>query len=240
MGTRPVGDCDWLHGDESGGGRDRAKEGRGRPDFEERAGSWMAATDSFAALMDRLRSGDDAAARQIFDRFAGRLLALSRRRFGGRLAHRADPEDVVQSAFKSFFIRHRAGGLRFGDWDDLWGLLTLIARRKCADRAGYLRAGKRDVRRESSDTEGPDPPWQLAPDRGPRPEEAAALAEALERLVRSVPADDRPILELSLQGYTSAEIGLRLGRALRSVQRVRELIRKRLEGQALDGLAARG
>jgi RNA polymerase sigma-70 factor (ECF subfamily) len=34
---------------------------------------------------------------------------------------------------------------------------------------------------------------------------------------------------LSLQGYTTAEIGVRLGRAERSVRRLRERIRTRLE-----------
>ena len=59
--------------------------------------------------MERLRAGDDEAAREVFDRFARRLVGLARRRFDRRLAHRVDPEDVVQSAFKSFFVRHREG-----------------------------------------------------------------------------------------------------------------------------------
>jgi RNA polymerase sigma-70 factor (ECF subfamily) len=36
-------------------------------------------------------------------------------------------------------------------------------------------------------------------------------------------------LELSLQGFTAPEISVRLGRAERSVRRLREQIRKRLE-----------
>ena len=91
-------------------------------------------------LLERLRSDEDAAARDVFQRFARRLVALTRRQFEPRLAHRVDPEDVVQSAFKSFFVRHREGKLQVGDWDNLWGLLTLITLRKCADRVEYLRA----------------------------------------------------------------------------------------------------
>src|SRR4051812_39163412 len=200
----------------------------------------MIGTDSFPDLMERLRSGDDDAARKVFDRFARRLVAVARRRFDWRLAHRVDPEDVVQSAFKSFFIRHREGTLQLEDWDGLWSLLTLITPRKCVDRVEYFRAERRDVRREATGTEGPDQPWQLALDREPRPEEAAALAETVEQLFQAVSDDDRPILELSLQGYTAAEIGIRLGRALRSVQRIREQIRKRLHGHALGGLAVGG
>jgi RNA polymerase sigma-70 factor (ECF subfamily) len=195
----------------------------------------MTATDSFAALMDRLRADDDAASRDVFRRYAGQLVALARRQFEDRLAHRIDPEDVVQSALKSFFIRHRAGKLQVGNWNSLWGLLAVITRRKCADRVEYLRAERRDVGREVSDATGPDQPWQLAPDREPSPQEVAVLAETVEQLFRALDADERPVLELSLQGYTAAEISLRLGRALRTVHRTRERVRKtllRLQGES--------
>ena len=188
----------------------------------------MSATDSFAALMDRLRADDAAASRDVFRRYASQLVALARHQFEKRLAHRIDPEDVVQSAFKSFFVRHRDGKLQVGSWNNLWGLLTLITLRKCADRVEYLRAERRDVGREVSAPLGPDQPWQLAPDREPSPQEAAILAETVEHLFRALDADERPVLELSLQGYTAAEISLRLDRALRTVHRLRERIRKQL------------
>ena len=51
----------------------------------------MAANDSFAVLMGRLRSGEDEAAREVFVRFAGRLVGLARRHLDGRLAVKVDP-----------------------------------------------------------------------------------------------------------------------------------------------------
>jgi RNA polymerase sigma-70 factor, ECF subfamily len=192
----------------------------------------MTDEDSFDALMGRLRSGEDSAAREVFEAFARRLLALARRQLDRRLARHIDPEDVVQSAFKSFFIRHREGQFELSGWDGLWGLLTLITLRKCADRARYLRAERRDVGREVPAPGGQDRPWPLALDREPLPEEAAMLAETVESLFRSTDEEERPVLELSLQGYGAAEIGLRLGRAVRSVQRLRERVRKRLEREA--------
>ena len=74
----------------------------------------MATQDTFAALMARLRAGEDAAAREVFERFAGRLIGLARGQFNQLLARKVDPEDVVQSAYKSFFVRHRAGKLGLG------------------------------------------------------------------------------------------------------------------------------
>ena len=186
---------------------------------------------SFAHLIARLRSGEDAAAREVFERFTGRLVALARHRFNRLLARKVDPEDVVQSAFKSFFIRHRAGKLDVGDWDALWRLLTLITLRKCADRAEYFLADRRDAAREATAPVGGNEQeaWLVALDRQPRPEEAAVLAETVEYLFRDLSAHECPVLELSLQGYTASEISVRLGRAERSVRRLREHIRKRLE-----------
>ena len=192
----------------------------------------MPANDSFLDLMRRLQSGADDAAREVFERFTRRLVGLARGHLDGRLAVKVDPEDVVQSAYKSFFLRHRAGGFDVGSWDGLWGLLTVITLRKCADRAAYYRAEKRDVAREAvaAPDSGAPAPWQTAVDRDPRPEEAAVLAETVEALFRSVSdADERAILELSLQGHSAAEISAKLGRAERSVRRLRERVRKRLE-----------
>src|SRR5829696_10081418 len=171
----------------------------------------MAETESFPRLMARLRSGEDAAAREVFERFAGRLVALTRGRFNRLLARKVDPEDVVQSAFKSFFVRHRAGKLDVGDCDGLWSLLTLIALRKCADRAEYFLADRRDAARERTGPAGGDgsDAWLAALDRQPRPEEAVILAETVEHLLRDVGAHERPVLELSLQGYTAPEISVR-------------------------------
>ena len=191
------------------------------------------AGDSFALLMGRLRSGEDAAAREVFVRFAARLAGLARRHLDARLAVKVDPEDVVQSAYKSFFLRQRGGELDVGNWDGLWGVLTLITLRKCADRAAYYHAGKRDVAREiAGGASGDSTPAiaELALDREPQPDEAAVLAETVEALFRTIDdADERAILELSLQGYTTTEISERLGRAERSVRRLRERVRKRLE-----------
>lgn len=185
-------------------------------------------TESFAALLERFHSDEDAAAQDVYRRYSHQLIALTRRQFEARLAHRIDPEDVVLSAFKSFFIRHREGELRVGDWDNLWALLALITRRKCADRVEYLRAKRRDIGREVCDPSGAEQLWQMAVDREPSPQEVAILAEAVEGLFQAVEDEERPVLELSLQGYTASEIALRLGKALRTVHRVRERIHKRI------------
>lgn len=86
------------------------------------------------------------------------------RRFSLLLAREEDPGEVVQSTYKSFVARHRAGRLDVSGWDGLWSPLTLITLCKCADRAGYLLADRRDAAREATGPTGGDGPiaWLVA------------------------------------------------------------------------------
>jgi RNA polymerase sigma-70 factor (ECF subfamily) len=180
-------------------------------------------------------AGEDA--RRIFECFTRRLIGLARGHLDTRLRHKIDPEDVVQSAYKSFFLRYREGALASEGWDGLWGLLTLITLRKCADRVRYHRAECRDLSREAAAPAGaPEAePWSEAAGREPTPEQAVALAETVERLLRGLDGDERPVVELSLQGYSTQEISEQLGRAERSVRRLRERVRKHLERLQAEG-----
>jgi RNA polymerase sigma-70 factor (ECF subfamily) len=185
---------------------------------------------SFEEIMARLRRGDDAAAAAVFNRFARKLIRLARCQLDTGLRHKVEPEDVVQSVYRSFFTRFCAGQFDIGTWNELWGLLTLIALRKCANRAEYFRAQCRDARREVHEPPAADDSglrWE-AIDRAPTPVEAAVLAETVEQVLRGVDASERPILELSLQGYTAQEISAQLRRAERTVQRVRERLKRQL------------
>jgi RNA polymerase sigma factor (sigma-70 family) len=165
-------------------------------------------------------------------RFVAKLIRLAHSRFDAVLRHKVDPEDVVQSAYKSFFLRYGAGKLEVRDWGNLWGLLTMITLRKCLDRVEYHRAERRDVQREAAPAgaAGTEPWWQAVA-REPTPEEGAVLAETVEQLLRGLTEDERPILQLSLQGYTTQEISEQLRKPERSVRRVRERIKKQLERQ---------
>jgi RNA polymerase sigma-70 factor (ECF subfamily) len=191
----------------------------------------MSTSDSFADVMARLRAGDQDAAREVFERFVDKLIRLAKRRFDAVMRRKVDPEDVVQSAYKSFFHRHAAGKLEVHDWGKLWSLLATITLRKCLDRVEYHRARCRDARREATarpEGEGTEPWWE-ATAQEPTPEQAAMLIETVEQLLRDLSEHERPIMELSLQGYTAQEISLQLGRAERSVRRLRERVRRRLE-----------
>ena len=187
-------------------------------------------SNSFAEFLTRLQTGDDTAAQELFARFTHQLITLALRNIDAGLRHKVDPEDVVQSAYKSFFVRYGDGKLDAVNWNSLWGLLTLITVRKCAERAAYHRAERRDAAREvAPPREDADASWMEPFGREPTPFEAAMLSETLEQLLVGLDADDRPVLELSLQGFTTREISEKLGRAERTVRLLRENIRHRLE-----------
>ncbi len=195
----------------------------------------MESADSFLMLMDRLRASDRTAAGDLFQRFAERLMGIARVQIAARLRHKVEPEDVVQSVFKSFFLR--TDQLQLESWDSLWGLLTLITVRKCIKHIEREQAARRDARREVSLTTKNNEDWLLV-DREPSPEEGAMLAELMEEMLAGFDADDRAVLEMSLQGHGAIEISARLGRAERTVRRLREQARNRLQARLETSMAS--
>jgi RNA polymerase sigma factor (sigma-70 family) len=168
------------------------------------------------------------------ERFSEQLIRMARKHLGARLENKVDPEDVVQSAYKSLLLRYGEGGLVAESWQGLWALLTTITLRKCADRARYHQAEKRDVRRETAAPADDQTPWTAAVSREPTPEHAAMLSEVMADLFGRLEADERAMIELSLQGFSTQEISEQTGRAERSVRRLRERVRKFLERQQAE------
>jgi RNA polymerase sigma-70 factor (ECF subfamily) len=192
----------------------------------------MSSDPSFDDLMDRLRAGQNDAATQVFNRFASRLVALARKRLGPQVLQKVDPEDVLQSVFKSFFVRYPSGQFGgFESWDNLWAMLAVITLRKCGRRMDYFHAACRDVRREvTGQPAAGDSASDLgAPDDEPTPSEAAMLTETVEHLMESLEGRHREILTLSLQGYPPSEISNRLRCTERTVYRVLGRVKQCLE-----------
>jgi RNA polymerase sigma-70 factor (ECF subfamily) len=193
----------------------------------------MASESSFDNLQAALRRGDGEAAAHLFGRYVHRLLALARGHLHGRLCQKIDAEDVVQSVFRSFFRRCSDDPFEFDNWDAVWGLLVLLTLRKCGRRVEHFRAARRDMRREISLTAADDssPSWDPAADE-PTPVEAAMLNDLVELLMSRLSSDrKRRIFDLSLQGYSIAEISAEVGYYERGVERVRAEIRQLLEEQ---------
>lgn len=190
----------------------------------------MDSNDSFAEFVRRLKTGDDGLVNELFQRYACRLIGLARNHLDAKLRQKVDPEDVVQSVYKSFFRKLEADQVDMIDWDSLWYFLTVMTLRKCARHAEHYQAGKRDVRREvATQSDDSKASWRAVIDREPTPDEAVMLTDMVEQTIRDFDPEDQAVIVLSLQGYTVREISVQLKRADRSVRRLRERVRKRLE-----------
>ncbi|HEV3204350.1 MAG TPA: sigma-70 family RNA polymerase sigma factor [Gemmataceae bacterium] len=190
----------------------------------------MSQDPCFDELMARLRKGDQDAATEIFNRFTRQLITLARSRLDQLLRQKLDPEDVLQSVYRSFFDRHAQGQYDFQNWDTLWGILTLITIRKCGHRLEYYRAACRDIQREIADPLAPDitgTGWDAVA-RDPTPAEAAQLTETIEQLMAGLTDRERDMVSLRLQGHTAPEISTQVGRTERTVQRVLQRVKKKL------------
>jgi RNA polymerase sigma factor (sigma-70 family) len=181
-------------------------------------------------LVARWRDGDQLAADQLFRRYAEQLIALARTRLSAKVSKRVDAEDVVQSAYRSFFHGSRAGRYDIRRGGDLWQLLVVITLHKLQHQVRRNLAGKRSVNREQPFA-GENRLLGIQPQRlaqAPSPVEALALAEELEQLMRRLDPLHRRMLELRLQGYTVDEIATDTQRCPGTIRRVLDRIKQQL------------
>ena len=186
-----------------------------------------------AELMARWRNGDQEAAEVLFRRYVERLLALARSRMTSWLARRVDADDVVQSAYRTFFVGVLAGRYTARRNGDLWRLLASITIHKVRHQVERHTAGKRAVSRERpfESESGPVRFQGRILAREPTPAQAAAWADTLEEVFRDLEPLERRMVELRLQGSGLDEIAAGVRRSERTVRRVLELVKGRLRQQ---------
>jgi RNA polymerase sigma-70 factor (ECF subfamily) len=185
------------------------------------------------SLLDLWRAGDEKAAGEIVQRYLDRLLALARRHMDQRLASRVDPEDIVQSVFRTFFLRAREGQFTLEDPDGLFKLLARITLHKTFRQTHFHRAAKRDLHLEAGS--GPDSPQLIDRlfDEEPSPDAVHAFVDQLEHFLGRLDPLQRQVLELRMQGCGTGEIARRLGTYDRKVARLLERIRAQAEEEDL-------
>lgn len=167
-------------------------------------------------LIGQFQSGQPDAPREIVNRYTRRLVALARKQLAPKLSARLDPEDVVQSAFRSFFVRVGAGAYVFERAGDLWRLLAQITVNKARAQAGFHTAAKRDVNKEKS----PEELDSVYMHHEPTPAEVAILADTVRQLVSELDSIARKIVELRLSGESIPAIAVILERSQRTVRRL--------------------
>lgn len=187
------------------------------------------------SLLRRFRIGEEDAATQLYVRYARRLEALARAQTGTALSARVDPEDIVQSVFRTFFRRAAAGQYEIPEGEELWKLFLVIALNKIRAVGAYHRAAKRDARVTYSASIGAESLADATQgDEGP----LRLLQMVIDELLAELPEAHRRMIELRISGHNVNEIAETTGRAKRSVERVLQQFRQRLDGlinESTDG-----
>jgi DNA-directed RNA polymerase specialized sigma24 family protein len=194
----------------------------------------MSSEGSVTRWVTALKSGDSAAAQPIWERYHARLVSMARNKL--QAAHRrvADEEDVVQSAFHSFFQGVSQGRFpQLEDRDNLWRLLVIITARKALDQVAHelsQRQGGGTVQGESRISNGKAEWDQAAIEQvigdEPTPEFAAQVAEEYHRLLDLL--GDGTLCQVAIwkmDGLTNDEVAERLDCSRRTVARKLETIR---------------
>ncbi|HEV3082848.1 MAG TPA: RNA polymerase sigma factor [Gemmataceae bacterium] len=177
---------------------------------------------SLDLLLEKLCSGDAAAAEQVFLAYEPYLRKVVRRQLPPRLRAKLDSVDVVQSIWADVLQGFRSAGWRFADAAHLRAFLVKATQHRFIDR---IRQHERAVKLEKS--LACTDPEQLPPAKQPRPSEAVQADDLWQRMLTLCPPAHHQILELKRQGLTLVEIAQRTGLHEGSVRRIlRQLARQ--------------
>jgi RNA polymerase sigma factor (sigma-70 family) len=190
--------------------------------------------DDFPILIARARLGDEAALAELFQRYEPEVRVAARVFLGRALRVQLDSMDLVQSVYHCLLVGLRENKFDLNTPQQLLGLAMTMVRRKVAHHWRRMRHLQRHT--PAPDTEGVGNVLTAATAPEPGPAETAQYHDTLQFLFSKLEEKDRQVVELRLQGYSTAEVARRLGLDA-DVLRVRlSRLRRRLrEGNALAG-----
>jgi RNA polymerase sigma-70 factor (ECF subfamily) len=180
---------------------------------------------SDGSLLRRARRGQGDASTEIYLRYAERLIGLVKAQSSGELARRVEPEEIVQSVFRTFFRRVNLGHYDVPDGEEMWKLLLVISLNKVRAAGSFHRAAKRDVRRTSG---GKSFDRAMESETGRDDLALRLLQITIEDVLRELPKAHRRIIELRIEGHEVNEIAAQVRRSKRSVERELQNFRTRL------------
>jgi len=163
----------------------------------------------FAALLGRARQGDRTALGELARRYEPRLRVVARVLLGPALRPYLDSVDLVQSVHRSLLLGLRQQKFDLAGPEQLLALALTLVRRKVARQWRRLR---RQQRLDPGPGGGGDLAQLLASLSSPQsdPARAAEFNDQLRQLCSNLDDTERRLLDLRLQGYSTAEIAARL------------------------------
>lgn len=166
---------------------------------------------------------------ELVQRYTDKLVKRVRKQMPERLRQRVDPEDVVQSVYRSLFQRLKDEPFALEDSQHVWRLLTVLTYHRVQSLIKFHQDEKRDVRRERPTATG----QRARSDPEPGPEQLASFEDLLEHFVKELPEKQREMVTLRLDGAAVDDIAKKLNctrsTVARTLRRVQELIRHELD-----------
>jgi RNA polymerase sigma factor (sigma-70 family) len=186
----------------------------------------MAEERSFHDLLCAVRTKDQAAEQELFQRFGPVIRRLARVLLvQAHLQHLWEASDVLQEVMKSFF--GRIEDYELATENDLRRLLKQIARHKVCDHNRQERAQCRDPGPQAAGAVS-----SLADRKACDPQEIVATRELFQRCWQKLDEFEQQLFELWQENKTWEEIGRELEgspEALRKqLERARERVRREL------------
>lgn len=175
-------------------------------------------------LLRKLQAGDPGAATGLYLLFADRLRRLAGAYRATDLAARFDPEDIVQSVFRVVLSESKRKLYDVPDAEHFWRLLVAIALNKLRSRVAYHHAERRDTRH----TQGGDALQTVADPRPEAGDDRAFLDLVVRELLERLPAAQRRVAELRMEGHDVAGIAKIMGISKRTAERLLQECRGRL------------
>jgi RNA polymerase sigma factor (sigma-70 family) len=185
--------------------------------------------DESSQWIRSLVAGDDRVVAEFWQTYSPALRRLANKQMSPALKQRVDPDDVVQSACRTFFRRARQEQFQLEDSAALWRLLCAVTLTKVRQHARFHRRKRRGMDREISINASESGGIASPVDPGPAPDEAVAFADQLQHLLQELDDEELRLIQLKLEGRDHEQIASILQCSTRSVRRLLAKIRDRWE-----------
>jgi RNA polymerase sigma-70 factor (ECF subfamily) len=182
--------------------------------------------------MARVREGDEHAAAELVQQYEGIIRRRARRLLGPALKVHLDSVDIAQSVNRTLLIGLRRAAFAVSTPEELTRLALTLVRRKVAR---HWRRRKREAECRQL-TSGSAPAGLRASVRAGERHAATdplQLDETVRQVLERLEGVDRKLVELRLEGHTTAEAARKLGVSPAFLRSRLSRLRKRLWDEGL-------
>jgi RNA polymerase sigma factor (sigma-70 family) len=180
-------------------------------------------------LVERWQAGDREAAGDLYTRYFQKLAGLACRHLGEKLQGRMDPEDLVQTAFRSILMAAKKRTPLLADDADFWKWMVSVALNKIFKKIKYESAQCRNPTREKGPSPSADFDRSLAEmlsSRQPGVEDVLEFSDLVETLLQRLGSRQGAVLLCRLDGQQYQEIAKEFGVDERTIRRDMTEIRR--------------